>query len=175
MAVLINKGICIWVLSSDAAKWVDLYTCLLEILRVCIKAFTGFSHKYSPDGLNNTFLSQGCILEMASSLGTMGRTYISKTRVREEDPPNAQAQFEGQEAVMYSRWPPSTEAERGRNKHMEVKFSHPLGTPNEPACLKNEKTGNLKERIPLKFLHHKLTTVQIYKRKLVWCSLILLC
>lgn len=33
-------------------------------------------HISSPDGLNNTLLSQSCILEMAPSAGTVGNTYI---------------------------------------------------------------------------------------------------
>ena len=50
---------------------------------------------------------------------------------------------------------------------MEVKSSHPLRTSNGLSCLKNEKTGNLKERIPLKFLDHKLTAIQVHKRRLM--------
>lgn len=39
----------------------------------------GFSHVYSPDGLNNIFLSQGYILEMATGMGIDGRKFILKT------------------------------------------------------------------------------------------------
>ena len=34
---------------------------------------TGFSHVFSPDGLNNTSLSPGCILEAASSFGRQAK------------------------------------------------------------------------------------------------------
>ena len=34
---------------------------------------TGFSHVYCPDGLNNTSLSPGCILEAASSFGRQAK------------------------------------------------------------------------------------------------------
>ena len=33
----------------------------------------------SPDGLNNTLLSQGCTTEMAPSMGTVGQMYIPST------------------------------------------------------------------------------------------------
>ena len=38
-----------------------------------MEALTGLSHTYHPDGLNNTVLSQGCVLE------TTGRMYIPRT------------------------------------------------------------------------------------------------
>jgi len=49
-----------------------------RILRVYIEALMGFSHIQSPDGLNNTFLSQGYILEMAPTMGRVSRTYIPR-------------------------------------------------------------------------------------------------
>lgn len=39
----------------------------------------GFSHVHSPDSLSDPILSQVCILEMALSVGTMGRMYIPRT------------------------------------------------------------------------------------------------
>lgn len=33
---------------------------LASILKVYIESLTGFSHEYHSDGLNNTFLSEGC-------------------------------------------------------------------------------------------------------------------
>ena len=50
-----------------------------RILRIYIQALTEFSHLASPDGLNNTLLSQGCVLEVAVSVETLGRMYIPRT------------------------------------------------------------------------------------------------
>lgn len=52
----------------------------LEILKVYIKALTGFSHLYNSDGVNNTLLYQGYALETAASITIVGGTYIPKTR-----------------------------------------------------------------------------------------------
>ena len=43
-----------------------------RILKVYTEALTGFSHIYHPNDLNNTLLSQGCVLETAPSVGTVG-------------------------------------------------------------------------------------------------------
>ena len=43
----------------------------IRILKVYIKALTGFSHVFSTDGLNTTLPSQGCVLENDSSCGNM--------------------------------------------------------------------------------------------------------
>ena len=51
----------------------------IRILKVYIDALMGFIIGYSPDGLNNTLFSLGCILEMALSLGTVGRMFIPRT------------------------------------------------------------------------------------------------
>lgn len=40
-----------------------------------------FSDIDNPDGLNKALLSQGCVLETAPSMGTVGRTYIPRTGV----------------------------------------------------------------------------------------------
>ena len=45
-----------------------------RILKVYTEALTGFSHAYSPDGLNNTILSQSCVLE--GLLGRQSRWYM---------------------------------------------------------------------------------------------------
>lgn len=47
-----------------------------RILKVCVEALIGFSCIYSPDRLNNPLRSQGCILEAAPSVGTVGEMYI---------------------------------------------------------------------------------------------------
>ena len=51
-----------------------------RVLRVYREALMGFSQVLSPDGLNNILLSQGCILEVALSAGTVGRMYIPRIR-----------------------------------------------------------------------------------------------
>ena len=48
-------------------------------LKVYMEALTGFKHVFSPDGLNNTLLSQGCVLEEAAGVGIVGRMYIPRT------------------------------------------------------------------------------------------------
>lgn len=45
---------------------------LARILQVYIEALTGLSHRDFPDGLNDTLLSQGCVLENSSSRGNGG-------------------------------------------------------------------------------------------------------
>ena len=59
---------------------------LARILHVCIKALTGFSHIYHPDGLNNTLLSQGCVLENSSSCGNSGWNIQSKDWEEGQEP-----------------------------------------------------------------------------------------
>lgn len=53
-----------------------------RILEVYIKALTGFSHIFHADGLNNTLVSQGCVLEAAFNAGKAGRTHISSIQER---------------------------------------------------------------------------------------------
>ena len=53
-----------------------------RILRICIEALMGFSHVYTPGGLNNTLLSLGCVLEVAPSKGPVCGTYIPRTGER---------------------------------------------------------------------------------------------
>ena len=50
-----------------------------RILKVYIEVFTGFSHVFHPDDLHNTLLSQGCALEAAPSVRTVGGIYIPRT------------------------------------------------------------------------------------------------
>ena len=49
------------------------------ILNFDIEALLGFSHVASPDGLNNTLLSQDRILETAPTMETVGGIYIPRT------------------------------------------------------------------------------------------------
>lgn len=57
----------------------------------------GYSDIFSPDGLNNTLLFQGFILEMAPSVGTVGRVYVPRTK-QVEEPAIAQVHLVGQPA-----------------------------------------------------------------------------
>ena len=52
----------------------------IKILRVYIESSVGFCHVHNPDGLNNTLLSQGFVLEVIPSKGTMCETYILRTK-----------------------------------------------------------------------------------------------
>ena len=81
---------------------------LAGILKVFIAASTGFSQEYHPDGLNNTLLSQGCILENGSHCGNGEQNVHSKDRGESEEPQIAPVQFTGQPAVTASQWPPPT-------------------------------------------------------------------
>lgn len=49
------------------------------IFKVEIEALTGFSHVYGPDDVNNTSLSKGCVLGVASNTGKASRRHIPKT------------------------------------------------------------------------------------------------
>ena len=49
------------------------------IVYINLYSLTGFSHMFSPDGLNNTLLSQGCVLVTAPTVGTVYRVYIPGT------------------------------------------------------------------------------------------------
>ena len=49
-----------------------------RILKVYREVLTGSSHVNSPDGLNNTFLSQGYIFGIAPTVRTVGRVYIPR-------------------------------------------------------------------------------------------------
>lgn len=50
-----------------------------RILKVYTEALTGFSHVVTPDGLNSTLLSQGCVLELALTVGTVSRMSLPRT------------------------------------------------------------------------------------------------
>ena len=49
-----------------------------RILKVYIETLAGSSHIFTPDGLSNSLLSQGCILENGSSCEYGGWTLHSK-------------------------------------------------------------------------------------------------
>ena len=73
-----------------------------RIFKVYVEALTGCSHIYCPDDLNNTLISQGCILENGSHHGNCEQNICSKDRRGMEEPPFALFQLMGQLAVMPS-------------------------------------------------------------------------
>lgn len=75
MAGLTSKGTCIGGLSWVAA----IHLAPVQNLKIYVEAFLGFSHRFSPDGLNDNLLSQGHVLE---NVGTVGRMYIPRTGKR---------------------------------------------------------------------------------------------
>ena len=66
-----------------------------RILKVYIEALTGFSHIFNPDSLNNTLLSQGCILGVSPTVGMVGGMCIPRAGEQEMSPIIG-GQFEGQ-------------------------------------------------------------------------------
>ena len=75
-----------------------------KILKRFIEIIMRFSY-YGPDDLNNPFLCQGWIPEVASGMGTLGRKYIPRTRDKEETqmPGIRNFQLLGQQAVTHPR------------------------------------------------------------------------
>ena len=51
-----------------------------RILKIYIEVLKGFSHVRHQDGLNNTPLSQGCVLESSSHCWNSGQNVHSKDR-----------------------------------------------------------------------------------------------
>ena len=74
-----------------------------RILKVCIELLTKFSHVSSPDGLNSTLLSQGCVLENSSCCGNRRQNVHSKDKGEGEEPPIARVQITGQLVVTPSQ------------------------------------------------------------------------
>ena len=50
-----------------------------RILKVYIETLAGSSHIFSPDGFNNSLLSQAASLKMAIAVSTVGGLYIPRT------------------------------------------------------------------------------------------------
>lgn len=67
-----------------------------RILKVHMEAFTGFNHIHSLDGLNNTYLSQGCVLEDGSYCTNSGQSRHSKNRGGDGETPIAWGSLSGQ-------------------------------------------------------------------------------
>ena len=76
VAGLISKGIYELSLSKVISTEVDL--CTLESEKFT-ETLMGISHVFSPECLNNTLLTQGCVLERYASVGTVDRTHILRT------------------------------------------------------------------------------------------------
>ena len=72
-----------------------------RILKVYIEVLTGFSHEFSPDGLNNILISQGCALEMAPAMGKADK-HPFQGQGRGEEPQIGQVQLSSHLAVMSS-------------------------------------------------------------------------
>ena len=60
-----------------------------------MEALAGCSHVYRPDGLNNTLISQGCILENSSHCGNCEQNMHSQDGGQSEEPPIALVQLTG--------------------------------------------------------------------------------
>lgn len=66
-----KQGNLTWVLVWAPTRQAD--TCIMQDWKVYMVALTGFRQVFSPAGLNNTLLSQGCLLRTVASVGTVGR------------------------------------------------------------------------------------------------------
>lgn len=80
--------------------------------KVYVETLTGFSHLFSPDGLNNTVLSQWSVLENSSCCGIVHRTYIPRARRGWGASDCPQVLVEGQQKVISSQWPLTAFTER---------------------------------------------------------------
>lgn len=59
----------------------EYISALTRILKVYTEVLTGFSYDNCPDGVNNTLLSQGCVLESGFHCRNSGKSVYSKHRV----------------------------------------------------------------------------------------------
>lgn len=100
---LTSKGTYIQILSLAASGSLHLSA---RILKVYIETLMGFSHIFSPDGLNNTLLFQGCILETALVMRTVCRMYIPRMGW-ESGASDCLAPVCGSAGVHISCWSPS--------------------------------------------------------------------
>ena len=102
-----------------------------------MEALTGFKHVHSPDGLNDTLLSQGCILETAP-VENGEQNIHSKDKEVSEEPLIIQVQHSNPLAVMSSQM--------NSNSNFNTKFcssykipyvyNAPLHGPSNPKPLK---------------------------------------
>ena len=94
-------------ISKGTYRWLFLSGCMTgrslnpsaRILKVYREALTGFSHIFSPGGLNHTLLSQVCILVIPS--GNSRWSVHSMDRRGRKEPLTSQVQLTGQPAVSY--------------------------------------------------------------------------
>lgn len=78
---LLSKGICIHlkiVLGSHTMRRSP--HCPARILKVPVEAFMGFSHVFSPGGLNDSLPSQGSVIGTPSSVGKTSKMLAPRTR-----------------------------------------------------------------------------------------------
>ena len=87
--------------SHKVSKSLHLST---RVLNICIEVLTGSSHTFSPDGPNNSLLSQGCICENAN--GEKNKHFKDEEG---EESLHAWVQFMGQPAATSSQRLPPTE------------------------------------------------------------------
>lgn len=73
-----------------------------------VEVLMGSSHTLSPDGLNNTLLSQSCILGTCFHCRNGGVEDIFQGWGGGEEPLISQVQHTGQLVVTFSPWPPPT-------------------------------------------------------------------
>ena len=78
------------------------YLAPVQNLKIYVEAFLGFSHRFSPDGLNNNLLSQGHVLENGSYCGHSGQNVYSKDREAGVTAFSAWFQVMGQVAIALS-------------------------------------------------------------------------
>ena len=83
-----------------------------RVLSASIKIVMECGHLYSLDGLSNTVLSQSCILEVAPTMGIVGRKNISGLGVEggvDKEPPVDSIWLMGQPVVPSPQCPLPTE------------------------------------------------------------------
>ena len=83
-------------------------------LQVYIETLIGFSHVHSLDGLSNTLLSQGCILETAPRVGIVGIFQGQWGVGWAEEHRIGQVQLTGQPVVTSFGLPPPTLGNKNR-------------------------------------------------------------
>lgn len=162
---LSNHGVSPPRLVLSAAKWVDLYTCLPKssswysgLNVVQSRTQSRWSQQHSPRSRLHPW--SGC------QYGNSRWNLHSMVRGGGKDCPGL-AWGLGQPTATSSGWSPLTRAKGGQISTWK-KLPHLLRTPDALPCLKDERTGTLKEKTPLaRVLSHRPPTRQALKRKLM--------
>lgn len=84
------------------------YPPLTRLLKVYLEVLTVFSHVFSPDGINNTLFSQGCVLDTGPSVGRVDRTCIPRMG-RGLGASDCLGPALGSTVISSSWWPPPTD------------------------------------------------------------------